>query len=756
MLTILIYSGIIALVLLVLYLVARRIPVFGDSLAFLCVFAARVLVTLQGMFERAGNYSYEVFERSLCYPAGVARDAWHGVLVISRNIILAVSSIILTADIYNMLQRLPLLFGGAGAVDLPGSFAIPSSLLFVCMTALYGAVVLECVDLLPYGAGLFPRMREKVKKWLGIFCAIGLGLSLLFAVLFWVTSGYYISVDPSTPAWLSIPALAIVGIILTGASVLALWGLVIGLTGLCSVVFWLLSFGFSSVAGFVSLVPELLNVLSMFFTSGRRSVRVELGGHDRVNPPASPFSPSQLALPGQKTTALLPETSSADDAEREEVVPIQTTVTEVPMTNPENASIVLVGSFGTKMRPHFEQKIKELQATGSFRSMYYLDLSVTHVQTGIGGMVDLSPTYAERKAVLLHEETEDQAYRKLFRMFDDKLVETHIDAKAYPDSLIFVIDPLQLVDCVEMLESISRRLSLHSLVVVTELDEYDLQNKTVQVGVSDMQSLVAEDFIETVLVSSQHSPFAAQYGIDTQHTFLAHTVIGLVLSQKHSLKNPSFVNVLHNLHSLSPFTAVSFASEGVALGSMPKRYWWLPLAPGSAGSGNYGDILAQTRTAIDRCVTEDDTRTFSSQVSLDAGCVILNSEPIRLDDERFALSVRDNALFVGKHYPYATSITVRGNGTPYPNHLGSRFLVQSSCLYPFQPTSLQQMYEGRTKVTPLYPVTTTLDPTGTNGHIPTQEQTGKTETTKAVATTRQKKVAPARRISRKNTKQAAK
>lgn len=100
LLTILIYSGIIALVLLVLYILARLFPVFGDSLAFLCTFVARILVTLQGMLEKAGRYCYEVFEKSLRYPAGVTSDAWHGVLVIARNIILAVSSIILTADTF--------------------------------------------------------------------------------------------------------------------------------------------------------------------------------------------------------------------------------------------------------------------------------------------------------------------------------------------------------------------------------------------------------------------------------------------------------------------------------------------------------------------------------------------------------------------------------------------------------------------------------------------------------------------------------
>ena len=48
MLTILIYSGIIALVLLILYLIAVRVPLFGNSLAFL--FEMQLTVPVYGWF----------------------------------------------------------------------------------------------------------------------------------------------------------------------------------------------------------------------------------------------------------------------------------------------------------------------------------------------------------------------------------------------------------------------------------------------------------------------------------------------------------------------------------------------------------------------------------------------------------------------------------------------------------------------------------------------------------------------------------
>ncbi len=424
--------------------------------------------------------------------------------------------------------------------------------------------------------------------------------------------------------------------------------------------------------------------------------------------------------------------------------------------HPENAAIVLVGSFGTKMLSPIAQKITDLRATGSIRSWYHLDLSVNHVNTAIDGVVDLSPTHAERQAVLLHEETEDQAYRKLLNNLPDKLVEAHLDARAYPDALIFVIDPRQLISSVEMLESISRRLPRHSLVVVTELSTTDAQLPSVQTGLGDMVSLHAEDFLQTTIVTDPHSPFAAAFGLDTQHRFLAFTLIGWILSHKHSYRNPSFVNVLRTLHDLGPFAAMNFASEDVVMGPMPKGLGFAKrFVKGEAGSGDASDVLAQSRSAIDRCFTQVTTRTFPSLVSPDSACATLLSSPFRLDDERFSVCVRDNSLYVSSHYPYANCATARGNGTAYPHHIGGKFLVQASCLYPVQSATLLNLRgeKGSVKVTPLYPLTSVTESVGSNGAASAKDQGSVVRKTKAASTPRQKRTAP-RGAARKNTKQA--
>src|SRR5712692_4566704 len=172
-LTILVSIGIAALLLLALYLLCRRFPVLGEGIGFLCILVARPLVKLQWGAEAAAALFLRASQASLNYPPGVTNDVWCGVFVIARNTLFVVCTIILNGDLYNTLQTVPLLFGGAGAVDLPGSFAIPSALLFVMTGALYGWTALEAANITPYGSHLFPTMTDKVKKWVGITCLVG-------------------------------------------------------------------------------------------------------------------------------------------------------------------------------------------------------------------------------------------------------------------------------------------------------------------------------------------------------------------------------------------------------------------------------------------------------------------------------------------------------------------------------------------------------------------------------------------------------
>ncbi len=689
MLELLFVAAALVVVLIVLYMLARRFPLFGESLAFVCTFVARLLVTGQDVCEKAATYCSTVFAKSLQYPPHVTDDIWHGMYVISRLLLFLVSGIILTGDVYGMLQALPLLFGGAGAVSLPGSFIIPSALMFVAMSALYGSVVLECAGLLPPGAHLFPHMTETMRKWLGVLCGIGFVLSLVFAVLFWVFRGWFLA-DPDSAQVLAIPVFALVGLLITGSSVLALWGLVIGLTGLLSVAFWLVSCGFHGLASVFSLLPSLLDVLALHFTQGRMSVYGELLGHEPYKPPASPFLTSSESLPGRTAIGLLPNQVAAGYTDDVQGLPVLPTEKENTMNPDQSLSIALRG----------------------------------------GSEGDITKT--------------------LLCCTGDKLTAIHVTRKALPAPLLFLTDCHYLVEGIEMHEAISQRLPLHPQVVVTSVSAQDAGNTNVAVGLSDLKQLVAEDIIAQVMVTDPHSPFALHYGGETLNQFLAQFVVCLLIAQKHSPRNGSCLSLLHMLRSLSPFTTLSFASEPVAVGAVPTRWSWVPFVKGHAGVGNFSDYLAGTRAAIDRVFRDEKTRAFPAEVHLDASCVVVCTAPYALNDPRFEECVKSNKLYVGTHYPYATCLTVSGNGCAYPYHLGSKYVVTVSLLYPLAPSFLPQLQAGKqVQGMSEFPEASPIEPT--NGHTHTEPLTQEAKTTPAVSSQPQI-AAPVKRGRAKQTK----
>jgi hypothetical protein len=161
MVSIILGAAIVAASLLLLYLLALRFPKFGGGVAFLCILAMRLLVKLQWLLEQAGSYCYQAFQKSLRYPPDVTDDV--GLLgVLSRLVWLLLSSSILFGETENTFLALPSLFQVPNDVTLPGGVSIASGMLFVSCAAMYGAVVLECVGVIPYAAGLFVNAIMRV------------------------------------------------------------------------------------------------------------------------------------------------------------------------------------------------------------------------------------------------------------------------------------------------------------------------------------------------------------------------------------------------------------------------------------------------------------------------------------------------------------------------------------------------------------------------------------------------------------------
>jgi hypothetical protein len=746
-------------VLVVLYLVSRKVKPFGQSLGFVAAVLGRVLVKIAEYTGKASDYSNKACIASLKYPPGVSNiDYWHGVLVISRLVILLLAGTVLSAEPVNTILVLPALYQTASTIHFPGIVELASAALFIAAPALWGCALFEVWGLIPHGCGMFPRLGTLTRWVLGIVSGVFLILAILVTGYLYIFRAVYL-LSPDSTQGMSLYILGGLGLLTAGSAVLAFWAFVVGVLGAVSLIAWVGEMIARTLSAIASLPVEQLDTLALHLSGGTVGVKGEQIERDPHQYP-SLFANTPNALPPGRTSVVeLPEHAvSVVDAEIE-VVPIETPALEETTTmNPDkNAFIGFVGSFGSRIYPHAVQAIDRLHATESIFCSYFLERSHTHVNTSIKDIRDLSHTVAEKNLSMLHGATEDEGDHTLLCDLSHKIAESYHPLMAIPSPFVHCIDCYDLVNSIDLLEATKRRNSLISQVVVTSVSEHDWQNKGVQVGLSDVIALQQEGFLDTMLLVAPDADFARSYGEDTELKFLAQKLISLIIAHQHDPHNPSFSNVFRHMGSLSPLTTVSFASQVVAVGQMPRRWSWFPMASGSSGTGYYSDILSQAREATDRVLLEEDTRAFPSHVQSDAGCYVIYNVPIELRDPRFSSCVRDNNLYVSSHYPFASSITVRGNGMSYPHQLGGRFMVSAGCLYPLQPASFPMLQGVRnTKVTQLFPVSTALEPAKENGNMPVDEKQ-KAKPTKAVTTTRQKKVAGStRRVVRKSTKQQAK
>src|SRR5437763_17116876 len=124
---------VIVVVLLVLYLVARKVKPFGQAIAFVCTVASRVNEKFAEYMNKAADYCNKACLASLRYPPGIRdSDYWHGINVLSRLVYFVLAVLILAGETLNTLLVLPSLFHTASHVQLPGFVELASAALFIC------------------------------------------------------------------------------------------------------------------------------------------------------------------------------------------------------------------------------------------------------------------------------------------------------------------------------------------------------------------------------------------------------------------------------------------------------------------------------------------------------------------------------------------------------------------------------------------------------------------------------------------------
>lgn len=669
LLTLLEYTGVALVVLLAVYLLCRRFPVCGEGLGFLCILIARPLVTLQWFVEAAAVWCAAASQASLNYPPGVTSEAWYGVYVIARVLLFDVCSIILTGDLYNTLQSTPLLFGGAGAVDLPGSFAIPSALLFVMTGAIYGMTALEAANITPYGSHLFPKMTDKVKKWLGISCLVGFLLSMIFTVAFWAFRGYYLFSPDDATVW-AIPILALVGLLLTGASVLALWGLVVGVTGVFTVLFWLGSCGFNAIASVVSLIPSLLDVVALHLTHGERTVYEQYLPGAPYQVPNTWFSKRYNGSPDEEQKVLTPSMQSFQTKQSGAAIlpPAQERENEVISMAEKLVCITFDDGFGSQMMSPTRAAIERLAVRSLIRSSGHVRfLNPMIVSPGLG--IDVSPR--QRTTGL----------RKQFAVMAENSIQVHAPVSNIPALHLHFLDCSHGDAAGAMLEPIHRRLPAVSQFVITACADADFTQGAVQ----DFFKAIEQIPNTTILCVDPTSDFAKQQGYPKLCLYIADAVVKLLISPTHSSFNLSAIELVERFGKVSRVMKLSFAVASVAPGKTPVRAAWLKPFTTKAVSGSYTDALAQARLLT----TEVATAPFVSSY-------LLFSCPFR--DSRFHQFIAENNQAATEAFPGILTGAVAASGiSPLRPMSTTPFFVSVAA---FRPVMVHDTAPGKSEETP--------------------------------------------------------
>ncbi len=585
-----------------------------------------------------------------------------GLVVIVRLIALVFALAAIGGEAYSSLIAIPALFGNeAGIVELPfPGLAVPAmAILFFALCSLFGLLWLESSEYIPAEARLFevPPGKAKGFRRFAIWTLIA---SLIATALFYIERKFFL-LDPEgdITTYLQIAVFLFLGILVPCAGAVALWIVAVGLQAVVNILF-------SIVAFVASIIVEILDFLSLHFTRGRMSV------HDKT------------------VGVLVHRRGVYVDEEKDEVLPHPIQIGENHMCK-SSIGCYYGGPFGVQMHPLMNEKIQALGARGEIASSGAVSLYTQDQQmTSVG--VNVSPTAAERTAILAASHTDEEANTHLLCRLGEKLIDVHLPLKSVPSSLLFFLDRDILTSSLEMLKMVKRQLPFHTIVVITMLDEKDVGKEAVRKGLQELVELYEQGVVTTIFVFSSRSPFAIAVKLNggevKQLEFVAQTLTSLLLVRRHSKLNASCVDVFRALGRLSPFISFAFAADRVArikLRGIRALLMWL--IGKKALVGDKVNIRDQAEHITGRVLADTECRAIDQAVPLEMPAILIYNLPLALSDKRFGFVQKELIKFLGRVYPSTKSLAVRGNGIPVHPATDplDPFYVQVSCLYPLLP-----------------------------------------------------------------------
>jgi hypothetical protein len=430
---------------------------------------------------------------------------------------------------------------------------------------------------------------------------------------------------------------------------------VVGLTGVLTLVFWIAYCGCIVVAGIFSLVPALLDVLTVHLSGGERTV------YERYLP-GLPYQVPNTWF--HRRTSISPDANAQHISTPDE----QTTTSGFPISAPIESEvhpmhdgffgITLNGVLGSQLKHGIQVSFagckKLVRASGRVGH-----LNQTTQSIGLG--IDCSAT--------------------TYALMGQKLVEAFLDSADVP-LLLHVLDAAEGISAIQMLRDVKRRLPQSMHIVLTAVSHDELQHPPVQAFLNELTHLHHEGVLATTLLLETDSPLARLHGDVKFYEYVARVLADLAIAPLHSGNNLAAVAVFNELGRTSAFVSLAFDTTAVASGETKKQWLWLKWFTSKAVTGSLDDMLTQS-LAVTKDLLEKEKKSACDQpVSHEKPCFLLHDVPLSLADRRFSQFEERNAQQIKQHFPNAHTLTISGSPVPPVCGSSSPFRLGVSCLYP--------------------------------------------------------------------------
>ncbi len=632
---------IITVTFLAVYLASRYTPI-GWIVCFVCELAA---IALKHLKDELSVFKQNNVSGNVKYP---------GLRTMVILVFFALSLIALSADTYGSLQALTALLGGAVVLPpLPAFFEYSMAALFAATSAISGGIWLEGLTVLPEEAKIFESGtdQEQVKKFRRLVVA-GFWLSVAAGVTYFTLRPFFLhNPESGTTHLLQVVVFLLLGFLLPLVASLCVYLVPLGLQTILAL---LARIGLL----IVTILTEVCEYVVTHFGGSKPVTRTA------STPPTSDATPADIS-------GGIPAVSSHPILESE-AIPMPVDV----------MACHFVGAESSRMVAPMARLGNLLGARKFIRAGGVIDLTNPWAASfGMGK--NISIPYSEGIATLAGLQPGQEPYSVLLDRYEENLVQEFLPTKGHPSLSLFFWDCHVPACTLDILPRIKNRLGLtHTIAVALSVSPQDRTDSRVQAVLQKLVQLHTDGVITTNLVVDPSYGFAREHGVDKLREFVSQTFAALLVASSQSTANPSAIEVLQDMGRMSAFWAFSFSSADTALGTTPRRSFWLRWFSKKAVLGDLDDMLRVSQVIRQNVVSEHTAQAFDEPVSTTRPFYLVNMLPLRLDDVRFSQGAKQLSRDIRKEYPLARTVTVSANGLRLDDRIPAVFRVGTACLYP--------------------------------------------------------------------------